>query len=233
LPLINFFRTDRSRIEALRPEVGRAAAADEPGLLRLGPGGDFVTDYRPDRRGRLVAEAQAQRHGAEDRADSVQLSELALRAGTLLAAERVLEDQGRAMALAADLSRALAGPGMAAAPGSARVGLPVVVRSPGVPAGAGLRGESRSSALSAAAVSAGPAQPSMLEGQVYESHAQATSHPAVDPRLPRSPWLFADYAGTRRRDRRQQGHGVRARRGAHQEGRAHPRPQQGALFVDQ
>ena len=65
-----------------------------------------------------------------------------------------------------------------------------------------------------------------------EPDSQATQNPPAHPRLADPAWLFPDHAGTRRRDRRQQGHGLRARRGAHQEGRAHPRGQQGTLFVD-
>ena len=66
----------------------------------------------------------------------------------------------------------------------------------------------------------------------YELDTQAIEDSATDPRLARSQGVFADDAGAGRRNRRQQGHGVRARRGADQEKRARARAQQGTLFVD-
>src|SRR5690606_32207460 len=66
----------------------------------------------------------------------------------------------------------------------------------------------------------------------YEPHSEAAEDPETDPRLARAERLFADDAGARRRARREQGHGLRARRGAHPQGRAGARAEQGTLFVD-
>lgn len=66
----------------------------------------------------------------------------------------------------------------------------------------------------------------------YELDTQAIEDSATDSGLARSPGVFADDAGAGRRNRRQQGHGVRARRSTDQEKRARARTQQGTLFVD-
>jgi len=68
-------------------------------------------------------------------------------------------------------------------------------------------------------------------GASHEPYATSVEDPAVDSRIAHRSWLFADDAGTRRRTRHQQGHRIRARRGADQEGRAQARSQQGSLFV--
>ena len=60
---------------------------------------------------------------------------------------------------------------------------------------------------------------------------QTVAHCPARPRRPRRAWLFADDAGTRRRSRRQQGDGLRARRSPDQKGRAAARAKQGTLFV--
>lgn len=66
----------------------------------------------------------------------------------------------------------------------------------------------------------------------HESDTQATEDSATHSRLAGAPGLFADDAGTGRRDRREQGDGLRARRSPHQKERARARAQQGTLFVD-
>jgi hypothetical protein len=65
-----------------------------------------------------------------------------------------------------------------------------------------------------------------------EPDSQAASYSVPDPRLASSSRLLADDAGTGRRNRRQQGHGLRARRGVDQEGGVDSRGEQGSLFVD-
>jgi hypothetical protein len=65
-----------------------------------------------------------------------------------------------------------------------------------------------------------------------ESHPQAAQDSAAHSRLARAPRILADNAGTRRRDRREQSNGVRARRSAHQKERVGARGEQGSLFVD-
>jgi len=66
----------------------------------------------------------------------------------------------------------------------------------------------------------------------HEPHPQAAAHLRVHPHAPRIEGLLAHDAGDRRLARRHQGDGVRARRGAHQEGRAGARSEQESLFVD-
>ncbi len=65
-----------------------------------------------------------------------------------------------------------------------------------------------------------------------ESHPETTSRSAHDPQLASNAGLLPDDAGDRRSTRRQQGHSIRARRGAHREGSAGSRQEQGTLFVD-
>ncbi len=76
-----------------------------------------------------------------------------------------------------------------------------------------------------------PSQPPSAEEDRHESHTQAAQDPSVDSRVTNRSGLFANHAGTRRRTRRQQGYGIRARRSADQERRAQARSQQGTLFV--
>ena len=66
----------------------------------------------------------------------------------------------------------------------------------------------------------------------HEPDTKATEDSATDPRLAGASGLFADDAGAGRRDRREQGDGLRTRRSAHQKERARARAQQGTLFVD-
>jgi hypothetical protein len=63
-----------------------------------------------------------------------------------------------------------------------------------------------------------------------EPHAQAAEGAADRARFAPETGLLAHHAGDRRRTPRQQGHGVRARRGADREGCAAPRSEQGTLF---
>jgi hypothetical protein len=64
----------------------------------------------------------------------------------------------------------------------------------------------------------------------HQSHAQADEHPHPHPRPAAGTRLFPDDAGTRRRTGRQQGHHLRARRGADQKRRLAAAGQQGTLF---
>ena len=63
-----------------------------------------------------------------------------------------------------------------------------------------------------------------------EPHTQAAEGAADRARFASETGLLANHAGDRRRAPRQQGHGVRARRGADREGCAAPRCEQGTLF---
>jgi hypothetical protein len=63
-----------------------------------------------------------------------------------------------------------------------------------------------------------------------ESDTEATARPQACPRIQAEERLLADHARARGRARGQQGHGVRARRVAHQEGRAGAGVEQGSLF---
>lgn len=66
----------------------------------------------------------------------------------------------------------------------------------------------------------------------YECHTKATSDTQPDPGLSSRQRLFADDAGTGRRNWGQQGHGVRTRRSTRSKGRHLARAEQGSLFVD-
>jgi hypothetical protein len=88
-------------------------------------------------------------------------------------------------------------------------------------------GESRTGASASRLI----ARANTVLGGSHESHTETTQDSATDSRIAHRAGLFADDAGTRRRTRHQQGHRVRARRGAHQERRAQARSQQGSLFV--
>ena len=111
---------------------------------------------------------------------------------------------------------------------------PVVVVSNGFQARAARPGDPRSYSMAdpheVGVLTA--CQPISVEALTHESDPETTEDSATHPGLPRSSWLFPDDAGTRRRDRREQGDGLRARRGADQKGRAHSRAQQGTLFVN-
>jgi hypothetical protein len=63
-----------------------------------------------------------------------------------------------------------------------------------------------------------------------QTHAQAAEDPADGPRLATHTRLFPDLAGDGRRLGRQQGHRLRTRRGADQEGGLATRSEQGSLF---
>lgn len=66
----------------------------------------------------------------------------------------------------------------------------------------------------------------------HEPHTEAAQDSSAHPGLARASGVFAHDAGAGRRAGRQQGDGVRARRGAHQEERPGARAEQGTLFVD-
>jgi hypothetical protein len=65
----------------------------------------------------------------------------------------------------------------------------------------------------------------------HQPHAETNENPQPRARLTPGTRLFADNAGTRRRATSQQGHRLRARRGAHQKRRVDPGCQQGTLFA--
>jgi hypothetical protein len=65
----------------------------------------------------------------------------------------------------------------------------------------------------------------------HESHSEAAPRPSAHPSLAQVAGVLPDDAGTGDGARRQQGHGLRARRGAGRQGRAQARPEQGTLFV--
>ena len=64
-----------------------------------------------------------------------------------------------------------------------------------------------------------------------ESHAEATSCSGLRSHLSGEQRLFPDHAGNRGRTRREQGHGLRARRSARGQGGHDSRAEQGTLFV--
>src|SRR4051812_25170318 len=70
------------------------------------------------------------------------------------------------------------------------------------------------------------------EGTDHEPDAPTSGRDRRDSQLPPSAWLFADDAGAGRPARHQQGHHLRARRGARKEARPAPRQAQGSLFGD-
>ncbi len=66
----------------------------------------------------------------------------------------------------------------------------------------------------------------------HESYSQATSHSSTHTRRTNPQGVLPNDAGARGPDRREQGHGLRARGSPDQEGRTDARAQQGSLFVD-
>jgi len=66
----------------------------------------------------------------------------------------------------------------------------------------------------------------------HESYSQATSHSSTHTRRTNPQGVLPNDAGARGPDRREQGHGLRARGSPDQEGRTDARAQQGTLFVD-
>src|SRR3954467_325376 len=182
----------------------------EPPVVKLGPGGAYTVSYHEDRTGPHLLPRFVRAAGDRplpgprpEGADGTGL--LLLLAGRLWVAEQALAVQAtplaRSRSVIAALARRLAG---SFSPVFAPQALAGVV-------GRGICMTSQEAA--------------------HESHSQATEDPPAHPRLAGASWLFADDAGARRRDRRQQGHRVRARGGPHQEGRPGPRAQQGTLFV--
>lgn len=165
--------------------------------------------------------------------------EIARQAVVLLRAEATLKGQAESIGSAVKAARG-------ARSGWLRALMGVRVRSAGVgPDGHGGHGgqmgggvERVSSAPAVAggeclvSVSVDVENRSSLPETIREPDPEAVANPVTYPRLARSVWLFADDAGAGGPDRREQGHGLRARRSAHQKGRAGPRAQQGSLFVD-
>src|SRR5690606_25374139 len=146
-------------------------------LLRLGPGGDFTSDYYASPDGRLVTADQVPDRpsapAAATRTDGIEFSRGARLLGSLLSAATVLADHLSAL-------RAAAGPTLSFRSVPASTGRVrserIVVRPIHVP------------------------HPTLIEGPRYEPHPEATPHPAAHPGLPPPAWLFADHAGTRRPD---------------------------------
>src|SRR5665213_364185 len=75
-----------------------------------------------------------------------------------------------------------------------------------------------------------PSPLTLPEGSDHEPDASATGRGFRHSQLSISAWLFPDHAGAGRPAGHQQGHDIRARRGAGKKTRPAPRQAQGSLF---
>ena len=182
-------------------------------LVCLGPGGEFTESYYAPESGKQLVRILPPIGGKKGRMAEQQdgagqvVAELARRAGLLLAAERWLKNQGRVLrdtaVIIEDLTR----------------------MRPSRTSGSWLMPRESTQGVAAFAVVS-------REEKCYESDPQTTQNPSTHSRLASSPRLFPDDAGVGQRNRRQQGHRIRARRSPYQKGRSGARAEQGSLFVD-
>lgn len=199
------------------PEGSLVMPSAMEALVAVGPGGEFVRGVFADGHGGLVGEDlplgwwQVREEGVEGR-EGVGL---VVQAAWTAALDWLVEQARRLGELA-----------RLAAPGEHVYARPWRVEDmPPLAAKHGAGGQSASWA--------GPGESALgQEAMSNEPDTEAVAHLAAHPRLARPSWLFADDARARGRDRREQGHGLRARRGAHQKGSVGARAQQGSLFVD-
>ena len=198
----------------------RATVTEEP-LLRFGPGGSFVTDYHPFRGGLMVVAGQAP---AGQKSLVREVSDWMER----LLGIRRWRWQERGATSASHINHTVQEPVPEIAPATSPS---INFNSPNFTSSGNAGPSPWRHGRWSAQLSLSNTLARTLQ-HVNEPHTTTNSHIPLCARLPQQQGLFPDDAGDRKRTRRQQSHGLRARRGADREGCAGAQAQQGSLFGD-